>query len=46
MADKLQSLKQAAAAVKSGERLVMSANIERSPMAFLREIVRNRIDNT
>ncbi|HEX5691827.1 MAG TPA: CoA transferase, partial [Roseiflexaceae bacterium] len=45
MPDKLQSLKEAAAAVKSGMRLVMSANIERSPMAFLRELVRNRIDS-
>ena len=44
MPDKLTNLKDAAAAVKSGMRLVMSANIERSPMAFLREAVRQRID--
>lgn len=44
MTDKLQSLEQAAAAVKSGARIAMSASIERPPMAFLRELVRNRID--
>lgn len=40
MPDKLKTLKEAAAVVKSGTRLVMSANMQRSPMALLREIVR------
>ncbi len=44
MHDKLKTLKDAAALVKSGTRLVMSANMQRSPMAFLREVVRQRID--
>ena len=45
MRDKLKSLQEAATAVKSGARLVMSSNMQRSPMAFLREIVRQRADN-
>jgi acyl CoA:acetate/3-ketoacid CoA transferase alpha subunit len=44
MHDKLKTLKEAATHVKSGTRLVMSANMQRSPMAFLREIVRQRAD--
>ena len=32
MPDKLKTLKDAAAQVKSGARLVMSANMQRSPM--------------
>jgi glutaconate CoA-transferase subunit A len=42
MRDKLKSLQDAAAAVKSGARLVMSSNLQRAPMAFLRELVRRR----
>ena len=45
MRDKLKTLKEAATQVKSGTRLVMSANMQRSPMAFLREIVRQRVNN-
>mgnify|MGYP003333120988 CR=1 FL=1 len=45
MADKLKSLKEAAAGVKSGDQMVMSANLERAPMAFLREVVRQKINN-
>ena len=44
MRDKLKTLKEAATRVKSGTRLVMSANLQRSPMAFLREVVRQRAD--
>ena len=43
MRSKLMSLKEAAACVPSGARLVMSANLTRSPMAFLRELVRRRV---
>jgi acyl CoA:acetate/3-ketoacid CoA transferase alpha subunit len=39
---KVKSLQQAAACVSDGARLVMSANLQRSPMAFLREVVRRR----
>ena len=45
MRDKLKTLKEAATYVKSGTRLVMSSNMQRSPMAFLREVVRQRADN-
>jgi acyl CoA:acetate/3-ketoacid CoA transferase alpha subunit len=45
MRDKLKSLEEAAASVKNGARLVMSSNMQRAPMAFLREIVRRRISN-
>ena len=45
MQDKLKTLEEAATQVKSGTRLVMSANMQRSPMAFLREVVRQRADN-
>jgi acyl CoA:acetate/3-ketoacid CoA transferase alpha subunit len=44
MHDKLKTLKEAAARVKSGTQLVMSGNMHRSPMAFLREVVRQRTD--
>ena len=43
MRSKLKSLGEAAATVKNGARLVMSANIQRSPMAFLRELVRRKV---
>ena len=43
MRSKLTSLNEAAAAVKDGAHLVMSANLQRSPMAFLRELVRRRV---
>ena len=43
MGTKVQSLKDAAACVKDGARLVMSANLQRSPMAFLREVVKRRV---
>jgi acyl CoA:acetate/3-ketoacid CoA transferase alpha subunit len=45
MRDKVKSLSEAAAQVKSGARLVMSANLQRSPMAFLREVVRQRAES-
>jgi glutaconate CoA-transferase subunit A len=44
MRDKQKSLKEAAARIKSGARLVMSANMQRSPMALLRELVRQRVN--
>ena len=40
MRDKLTTLEQAAAHVKTGARLVMSANMHRAPMALLRQVVR------
>ena len=40
MRDKLTTLQQAAAQVKTGAQVVMSANMNRSPMALLREVVR------
>ena len=45
MRSKLKSLEEAAAAVKSGAQLVMSSNLQRAPMAFLRELVRRQIKN-
>jgi glutaconate CoA-transferase subunit A len=42
---KLKTLPEAAACVRDGDRLVMSANLQRSPMAFLREIVRRGVRN-
>src|SRR5688572_33154117 len=45
MTAKLKSLQEAAAAVTDGARLVMSANLHRPPMAFLRELVRRRVRN-
>ena len=44
MLNKLKSLAEAAAAVESGSQLVMSANIHRAPMAFLRQVVRRGVD--
>ena len=40
MRDKLTTLEQAAARVKSGAQVVMSANLQRAPMALLRQVVR------
>lgn len=40
MKEKLTTLEAAAAAVKSGAELVMSANLQRAPMALLRQLVR------
>ena len=45
MRTKVKSLQEAAACVTDGARLVMSANLQRSPMAFLREVVRRRVKN-
>lgn len=45
MRSKLKSLEEAAAAVKSGAQLVMSSNLQRAPMALLRELVRRQIKN-
>lgn len=45
MRTKLTSLAEAAACVKDGAHLAMSANMQRSPMAFLREVVRRRVKN-
>jgi acyl CoA:acetate/3-ketoacid CoA transferase alpha subunit len=44
MGTKVKSMAEAAAHVKSGCQLVMSANLLRAPMAFLREVVRQRVD--
>jgi len=44
MQDKRKTLEEAAARVTRGTRLVMSANMHRAPMAFLREVVRQRAD--
>ena len=43
MAVKLKPLEDAVACVKHGARLVMSANLNRPPMAFLREVVRRKV---
>ena len=43
MSMKVKSLQQAAACVPNGARLVMSANLHRPPMAFLRELVRRKV---
>ena len=40
MRDKLTTLEVAAAQVKSGAQVVMSANMHGSPMALLRQVVR------
>ena len=40
MRNKLISLEEASAEVRTGARLVMSANMQRSPMALLRQVVR------
>jgi glutaconate CoA-transferase subunit A len=44
MRDKLVSVREAASGVASGQRIVMSATLQRPPMAILREIVRRRLD--
>jgi acyl CoA:acetate/3-ketoacid CoA transferase alpha subunit len=43
MRSKLEALPQAAAYVRDGASLAMSANLHRPPMAFLRELVRRRV---
>lgn len=43
MRNKITSLQNAAARVADGARLAMSANLQRPPMAFLRELVRRRV---
>lgn len=40
MRDKLTTLEHASAEVKTGAQVVMSANMNRSPMALLRQVVR------
>lgn len=45
MPDKMRTLAEAASHVTSGTRLVMSANLQRAPMAFLRETVRQGAKN-
>ena len=45
MRDKLTSLEQAAASIETGMQLVMSANMHRSPMALLRQVVRQGTRN-
>ena len=44
MNTKLTTLKEAASRLKPGAQLVMSANLERAPMAFLREVVRQGVN--
>ncbi len=45
MREKLRSLEQAAGLVRSGNVVVMSANMQRSPMALLRQLVRQQTRN-
>lgn len=45
MRSKVRSLQEAAASVTEGARIAMSANLHRSPMAFLREVVRRKVRN-
>ena len=40
MRDKLTTLEKAAALVKTGAQVVMTANLHRAPMALLRQVVR------
>jgi glutaconate CoA-transferase subunit A len=40
MRDKVTTLEEAAAKVRTGAQVVMSANMHRSPMALLRQVVR------
>jgi glutaconate CoA-transferase subunit A len=40
MRDKLVTLEEAAAPVRNGAHMVMSANLQRAPMALLRQVVR------
>jgi acyl CoA:acetate/3-ketoacid CoA transferase alpha subunit len=44
MQDKLTTLADAASEVKSGTSVVMSSNMQRAPMAFLRELVRRGVE--
>ena len=43
--DKVMALADAARCVNDGAQLAMSANLQRAPMAFLREVVRRRVRN-
>lgn len=43
MKEKLVSLQEAASGVASGNRIVMSATLQRPPMALLRELIRRRL---
>lgn len=45
MRDKLVSLPEAAARVASGNQIVMSATLQRPPMALLRELVRRGVND-
>lgn len=45
MRNKVMPLAEAARCVNDGDHLVMSANLQRSPMAFLREVVRRGVRN-
>lgn len=45
MLDKVKPIDVAAAEVADGNSLVMSANLQRSPMAFVRSLVRRRARN-
>lgn len=45
MRDKLVSVREAAAGVASGHRVVMSATMQRPPMGVLCEIVRRRVSD-
>lgn len=45
MRDKLTTLEEAAAQVKTGAQVVMSANMHGSPMALLRQVVRQGTRN-
>jgi acyl CoA:acetate/3-ketoacid CoA transferase alpha subunit len=45
MRSKVKSLQEAAGCVRDGMRLVMSANLQRPPMAFLHELARRRVRN-
>src|SRR5579863_3971295 len=45
MRSKLQTLEEAARLVKDGDQVVMSANMNKSPMALLRQLVRQGSKN-
>ena len=45
MKEKVRTLPDAAASVKDGAVVVMSAGMNRSPMALLRELARKRVKN-
>ncbi|MBM3340864.1 MAG: hypothetical protein FJY56_01935 [Betaproteobacteria bacterium] len=44
MREKLTTLEKAAATIQSGAHLVMTANLQRAPMALLRQLVRQGTD--